>query len=1006
MKRILPLLTCLIGLFSTTTNAQWNPITHTTGTQTISGVGVTVTNNNGTLGGGCGGQFWVQQTNASYTFTFAPAVAAVWITVDAINTGESIEFIINGAQFPVTNCNLDPNPFVNNCSVGNCNIVNGQFVNNTAFWVCGGVMIFYGPITSFTILEPIGGSGTTFDISFVPPGGTIPGGNGAGVVTAGSNSPVCAGNPLNLTATVTGSPYSWTGPGGFTSNQQNPTINPANPAQSGDYIVTSVTPCGTAKDTVTVVVNPAPVITNSFKTDPTTCGGNNGTMVFEGLAPNTSYTVDYLVNGNPVSVVVNSNGTGVLTVTGLTQGSYTNITVTAAPCPAISVGNMLLVDPPIPAAPTASSNSPVCENSTINFQTTPVTGGTFNWTGPLGFASGQPNPSIPNAPLGAEGNYSVTVTVANCVSAPTIVFVDMTPQPLPPVTAPTEFCQLSPAVPLTATGTALLWYTSLTGTGSAVAPTPSTTTAGPQTFYVTQTVSGCESNKAPLIVNIKPKPLPPLYTGPVHYCAGDPSVALTANGTSLQWYDAQNNPLPGAPTVVTTVAADFVWYVDQTVNGCVSDRTTVAVHVAAIPPPPGVADVKQCQYDAQIPLTAVGTDLRWYNDATGGSPLINVPLPATDAPMTRTWYVSQTIDGCESPRAPILVTIDFLPTSTFGVSRPLVCENDTLSFWYTGNAGPSEIYTWTLPADSAELISGTTDISGPIVIRFDSVGTFPLTLTVNNLGCITSTTYNVKVVNIPEVTISMPADVCIHDSVKVGLGNYNSYIASLDWDFGGGVNVLNNVDEGPYLIQWSNEGVKRVQVVAGNTACETTTFDTVIVHSAPDAHFSAVSGGGQLCIGDSVRLAANDNNALYSYEWAPERFFNHSNNFAPVVNAYVAAAQEITLTVTTPYGCSATESMMMNAEECCVVSLPNVFTPNGDGRNDIFRPITVGTHAMKVFMVVNRWGQKVFETINESEGWDGTFNGADQNVDTYFYILQYKCNGKMQEKKGEVILMR
>ncbi len=1006
MKRILPLLTCLIGLFTTTTQAQWNPITHTSGTQTISGVGVTVTNSNGTTGGGCGGQFWIQQTNASYTFTFAPAVAAVWITVDAINTGESIEFIINGQPFPITNCNLDPNPFVNNCSVGNCNIVNGQFVNNTAFWVCGGVMIFYGPITSFTILEPIGGSGTTFDISFVAPGGTIIGGQGAGSITAGANTPVCAGNPLNLTATNTNAPYSWTGPNGFTSNQQNPTINPANASHSGDYIVTSVTPCGTAIDTVSVVVNPAPVITNSYKTDPTTCGGANGTIVFEGLSPGQAVTVDYLFNGNPVSVVVVANGTGVVTVPNLTQGAYTNITVTAAPCPAINGGNMVLTDPPIPAAPVATSNSPVCENSTINFQTTPVTGGTFNWTGPNAFVSNQPNPSIANAIMGAEGNYSVTVTVNNCVSQPTVLFVDMIPQPLPPTTSPVEFCQLEPAVPLTATGTALLWYTTFTGTGSAVAPTPNTTVAGPQTFYVTQTVNGCESAKASLSVNIKPKPAAPIYTGPVHYCEGDPSVALTASGTNLQWYDAQNNLLPGAPTPVTTVAADFVYYVDQTVNGCVSNKTMIAIHVAAIPPPPVVADVKQCQFDTETPLTAIGQDLRWYNDATGGSPLINVPTPATNAPMTRTWYVSQTIDGCESPRAAIVVTIDFLPTSTFDVSRPLVCENDTLSFWYTGNAGPSEIYTWTLPADSAELISGTTDIPGPIVIRFDSVGTFPITLNVNNLGCNTSTTYNVKVVTIPEVTISMPSDVCVGDSVKVGLGNYNSYIATMNWAFDGGVNVLNNINEGPYLIQWSNPGLHTVQVDVSNTACETTSFDTVRVHNVPDAHFTAVTGGTQICIGDSVRLAAVDNNALYSYEWGPDRFFNYSNNYAPVVNGYVMAAQAITLTVTSPYGCSATESKMFDAEECCVVSIPNVFTPNGDGKNDIFRPITVGTHSLKMFMVVNRWGQKVFETINESEGWDGTFNGADQNLDTYYWILQYQCNGKKLEQKGEVILLR
>ena len=321
MKRILPFFTALISLFSISASAQWNPITHTSGTQTVAGVGVTVTSNNGITGGGCGGQFWIQQTNASYTYTFAPAVDAVWITVDAINTGEIIEFIIDGQMFPIGPCNLDPAPFVNNCSVGNCNIVNGQFVNNTTFWVCGGVMIFYGPITTFTITQPQGGSGTTFDISFVAPGGQIIGGNGPGVITAGSNSPVCTGNALNLTASNTGFPYTWTGPNGYTSTQQNPTINPADVTHSGDYIVESVSPCGTSKDTVTVVVDP------------------------------------------------------------------------------------------LPALPVASSNTPVCEGSSINLTATNVTPGTvIGWTGPNGFSSNQQNPTIPAAQLGNDGTYTVSIT--------------------------------------------------------------------------------------------------------------------------------------------------------------------------------------------------------------------------------------------------------------------------------------------------------------------------------------------------------------------------------------------------------------------------------------------------------------------------------------------------------------------------------------------------------------------------------------------------------------------
>jgi gliding motility-associated-like protein len=921
MKRILPLLTYLLGFLAFNASAQWVPITHVTGTQIYTGPDtITVTNNNGITGGGCGGQYWIQQTGASYTFNFTPAVDAIWIMVDAINTGESIEISINGNNFPISNCNLVQTPFVNNCSVGNCNIVNGQFVNNTPFWVCGGIMIFYGPINSFTITEPIGGSGTTFNISFVPPGGTIPAqGTSASYVLAGSNSPICEGSTLDLTASFTNSTYSWTGPNGFTSNQRNPSIPNATAAMSGSYIVTSVTACGILKDTV---------------------------------------LVDVFAN---------------------------------------------------PATPVLSSNSPVCEGYPINLTASNVPVGTIAWTGPAGFTSTQQNPVIPGAQMTFEGTYTAVVTNGICVSQPASIFVDMNPTPLPPIASHIQFCQFSPAPPVTATGTSLKWYTTVTGgVGSPAAPVINNTVAGVSSYWVSQTVNGCESPRTQVNVTVKPKPVAPFYVGPTHYCLGDPVAGpVSVSGTNIQWYDNNQNPIGGAPTVSTAVPGDYTWYATQTQNGCESDKGTIFVHVAAIPAAPVTADITKCQFDPKETLTAIGQDLKWYDIPVGGSPYVIAPAINTDQPTNITWYVSQTVDGCESPRSPLTTTINFTPTSTFDVSRPLVCENDTLRFTYTGNGTPSNTYTWTIPDnDSIVLVSGTLNSDNPLVIRYDSIGTFPITLNVENLGCQTTTTYNVKVVVVPQVVISAPSDVCIHDSVQVGLGSYNSSLATLNWNFGGGVNVLNDVGDGPYMIRWDNEGLHTVSVTVSNTACQTSNIDTVKVHNAPDASFSATSATGVLCLGDSVRLAAKDNDGLYSYEWSPERFFNHENNFAPVVNAYIMSNQEITLKITTPWGCEAMGTKFLDPQSCCVVSVPNVFSPNGDGKNDIFKPITVGTHSMKQFTIVNRWGQKVFETQNEYVGWDGTFRGADQNIDTYYYIMQYKCDGKDQEQKGEVILLR
>ncbi|MBL0359343.1 MAG: gliding motility-associated C-terminal domain-containing protein [Chitinophagaceae bacterium] len=87
--------------------------------------------------------------------------------------------------------------------------------------------------------------------------------------------------------------------------------------------------------------------------------------------------------------------------------------------------------------------------------------------------------------------------------------------------------------------------------------------------------------------------------------------------------------------------------------------------------------------------------------------------------------------------------------------------------------------------------------------------------------------------------------------------------------------------------------------------------------------------------------------------------------------------------------------------------MPNAFTPNGDGINDIFRPILVGINSTDYFRIYNRYGQAIFETSRFMEGWDGTFKGLNQPAGAYVWMLKGKGkNGRAVEMKGSVILVR
>jgi len=89
------------------------------------------------------------------------------------------------------------------------------------------------------------------------------------------------------------------------------------------------------------------------------------------------------------------------------------------------------------------------------------------------------------------------------------------------------------------------------------------------------------------------------------------------------------------------------------------------------------------------------------------------------------------------------------------------------------------------------------------------------------------------------------------------------------------------------------------------------------------------------------------------------------------------------------------------------VYVPSVFTPNGDGRNDIFRIADIKHQKLLDFSVYSRWGALVFRTANVSEGWDGTINGQKVPPGVFVYLIHYTdLTGEYKYLKGTVVLVR
>lgn len=154
--------------------------------------------------------------------------------------------------------------------------------------------------------------------------------------------------------------------------------------------------------------------------------------------------------------------------------------------------------------------------------------------------------------------------------------------------------------------------------------------------------------------------------------------------------------------------------------------------------------------------------------------------------------------------------------------------------------------------------------------------------------------------------------------------------------------------------------------------------------------------------GESAYLQGNGG---VSYSWSPGMTLNDPNSKNPIATPYETTTY--ILTVTTSIGCHFTDTVTVTLSPYSVVGVPNAFSPNGDGLNDFFASIVRGELSYYDLQIYNRWGELVFETENPYNGWDGTYNGSDQPLGSYVYVLNYRdMLGSDFNKKGNFILVR
>ena len=142
------------------------------------------------------------------------------------------------------------------------------------------------------------------------------------------------------------------------------------------------------------------------------------------------------------------------------------------------------------------------------------------------------------------------------------------------------------------------------------------------------------------------------------------------------------------------------------------------------------------------------------------------------------------------------------------------------------------------------------------------------------------------------------------------------------------------------------------------------------------------------------------------YEWSPgPPLLNNANIADPV--AMLTASTTFSLIVEDALGCKGYDTVTIKIFKPTDIYVPSAFTPNGDGLNDILRPLGTVIERLDYFRIYNRYGQLIFETSNLSKGWDGTYKGERQTTGNYIWILKARDRKRaIITMKGNVILIR
>lgn len=384
----------------------------------------------------------------------------------------------------------------------------------------------------------------------------------------------------------------------------------------------------------------------------------------------------------------------------------------------------------------------------------------------------------------------------------------------------------------------------------------------------------------------------------------------------------------------------------------------------------------------------------WYPEGEGGPAIVNTsPYEHTYtswdlySPYLEVKDVSYTCNLYDTT-----VNI-FRVEANIGYKSEEFCEGRNV--YFNNISHGNDINTWDLGNGNT-----STDFD-PIEIY--SAGDYTIKLNIaNTFGCVDSTSEVITVSTIPTISVGLDTTVCIGDSARLSASGGHI----IEWKPKQGVGNIYN-----YTTMASpQESVEYTPVVEDTiTHCKSvqgSVIQTVNIIEVPDIVFGVIIPD-TIIVGDVIVIDI-DSNSNFNYLWSPDQYISCTNCANPVLQPISNGNNPYNLMISDIFDCSSSDTTInIYVREEYTFGVPEAFTPNGDGVNDIVKVDGWGIKELNEFSIFNRWGKKVFSTASIDEGWDGTFDGKEQSVDTYtFYIKIERWDGKIEEKRGAISLYR